>query len=765
MEKYRNKLDFNQQLFWIIGTIFILLFMLMSFDNFTKKSIEHTFKVNENRLREFSGLNAGTFKLEMEKASGYMKICAEAFSRLDSFFDDDASAFLKEVESYGGFYKVWIAGADGKGYDEEGGSIDISYREYFQRAKAGESGISDVLHSAYNQQDVFCVYTPIVKEGQIAGVLIGAFAVDRLTLDTANTQFSGKGYAYVFDREGKMIIHSDGTSKMIQEKNIWDFFAQADYRNECCHEEFRNSVESGKSGIVYYQLENHEQMGYYEPVGINDWYMFSVVREDEIMSYSDLINQYAFDLVAEITLCFFVMTISVILYVNHAHKNVWKSNYLLKITNQRFRIAVDQLVTDIVQYDLRDRKLIRIGKNIAENMEEELIHDLKSDLIKGREIEQESLSALFHLLEEVVRGSMRETCIIKAITGDGLIEWYKVVFTNTMFKKQPSDRAIGTIEDMTKEKETEIQFAHEEQQRKAMLGEIFSIFVANLTKGKFVSAHGSQTERFYVDTELCDEQEIQRLVGEKISSADKAMVEQELSLERLKSKYLAGLSKTELEFRNDEEGNAQRWLKATVNFVVDPESKDVMAYFYLADITQTKLSQLALIKDAERDGLTGLYNRHTARKLIREFLAATDLKSGQIHAFILLDLDRFKHINDTYGHLSGDFLLEKFGKGLEQVFRQTDILGRFGGDEFVIFVKYASSVKNVEKLLKKVNLLLNDIRLPQDEHYQVTSSSGVCIVPHDGTELRDLYQKSDIALYAAKKAGRNCYKFYSRFLQ
>lgn len=760
MKKYHMKLILTNYLFWIMATVLILLFMLMSFDTFTKKSVEHTFKVNESRLREFSGLNAGTFKLEMEKISGYIELSAQAFSYLEDPFSKEAFPLLDEIKSYGNFTNVWMVDGEGIGYSSQESQVDLSHREYFQLGMEGKSGMTDAFRSSYSQQNVFCLYAPIIKNAQVTGVLVGVLNLDGLNIDTAYPQFSGKGHAYVFDPKGKMIIGSTNEKKLVDEETVWDFLKQVEYQKGSSYEAFKADICAGKSGIVYYQSGSDERVGYYEPIGMNGWYMFSVVREDEILSYSDSINHFAVILVAEIALCFFAMTISVVLAVNHAQRKVLKSNYMLQITNQRFRIAAEQLATDIVEYDLRDRKLVRIGKNVPKDLEEEAIQHLEEDLIKGRTIEQESLSAFLQTLDLIVRGSLWETCLLKVMRADGLYEWYEVAFTNILFNGQPSDRAIGTIEDVTQQKEIENQFVHEEQQRKVMIDEASSIFVANLTKGNIVYAYGSKAKKFYVNDKLSYEQEFHRLIRENVCEEDQSLVAQEFSLEELKNKYLAGHSKTELEFRNEEKGTRQLWLKATVNFVVDPKSKDLKAYFYLMDITKAKLSQLALIKDAERDWLTGLYNRHTAQRLIREFLSSTDLNNGQIHAFVLIDFDNFKYINDAYGHMAGDFLLKRFGRELGQLFRKTDILGRLGGDEFIIFVKNASSLKDIEQLLKKINDLLHGIRLPQDEHHKISSSLGVCIVPDHGTELNELYRKSDAALYVAKRKGRNRYQFY-----
>ena len=124
------------------------------------------------------------------------------------------------------------------------------------------------------------------------------------------------------------------------------------------------------------------------------------------------------------------------------------------------------------------------------------------------------------------------------------------------------------------------------------------------------------------------------------------------------------------------------------NFIEDYEISFMIVFIVLVTLLilyivyENHTRNKELLKYAQTDALTGLYNKETTEQLTDELLSEDENKS---HAFLILDVDCFKQINDIYGHAVGDIVLQKFGKLLKGTFREGDILGRIGGDEFGIF--------------------------------------------------------------------------------
>lgn len=168
-------------------------------------------------------------------------------------------------------------------------------------------------------------------------------------------------------------------------------------------------------------------------------------------------------------------------------------------------------------------------------------------------------------------------------------------------------------------------------------------------------------------------------------------------------------------------------------------------------------------KVPQYDELTGLYSRGTMELHITHCLnrlQKTELRGQVRDAFLILDLDGFKQINDTYGHPSGDQLLAGIAKLLLHNTRNSDLVGRMGGDEFIL---YMARVQSREHILKKADQL---IRLIQEsttanpDWGTVTASIGIALVPAHGATFDDLYSKADTALYEAKENGKNQYAIY-----
>lgn len=165
----------------------------------------------------------------------------------------------------------------------------------------------------------------------------------------------------------------------------------------------------------------------------------------------------------------------------------------------------------------------------------------------------------------------------------------------------------------------------------------------------------------------------------------------------------------------------------------------------------------AATKKAETDPLTGLYNRDAFERRVSAFLQHAEAEE-KTQAFLMVDIDNFKMINDTYGHLVGDLVIKECARILKKIFRSADEVVRMGGDEFSIFCKSIGSLSIVEN---KAQELCAAMRTMQVEGLDcttcVTISIGISLSPQDGTSYQELYQKADIALYQAKLNGRNRY--------
>jgi diguanylate cyclase (GGDEF)-like protein len=178
------------------------------------------------------------------------------------------------------------------------------------------------------------------------------------------------------------------------------------------------------------------------------------------------------------------------------------------------------------------------------------------------------------------------------------------------------------------------------------------------------------------------------------------------------------------------------------------------------DITSQKRTELQIIHMARHDSLTGLANRAVLVEKINEALVR-QRRCGEVFTILMLDLDRFKDVNDTLGHHVDDKLLKEAARRLRSSLRETDTLARLGGDEFAI-VQVGESNQREAAIALAVRVIdnMNEPFEIEGHKLSIGTSIGIALAPEDGTDCDELMKKADMALYRAKAEGRNGYAFF-----
>ena len=217
--------------------------------------------------------------------------------------------------------------------------------------------------------------------------------------------------------------------------------------------------------------------------------------------------------------------------------------------------------------------------------------------------------------------------------------------------------------------------------------------------------------------------------------------------------YYHGNRSLQTEHRRLRPDGTTYWCLGLIQIVPDPYTDTIKAFILIKDIDEEKKEALTLQEMSEQDSLTGLLNRGTSVRAIRHILK----NSQDHHILIMLDIDRFKQINDRYGHQFGDKALRTAAARLKSALRRDDIFGRLGGDEFIILLKDVSYSMDLYARLENLCSLIGSALEPEAH---ISGSIGTAAFPEDGTTFEALYEKADIALYHAKLHGRNQYAVY-----
>lgn len=191
------------------------------------------------------------------------------------------------------------------------------------------------------------------------------------------------------------------------------------------------------------------------------------------------------------------------------------------------------------------------------------------------------------------------------------------------------------------------------------------------------------------------------------------------------------------------------WFKLRDERIYDKTGKLVQVWGTMINITRERELEIK----ATYDLMTQVLNKVSFETEVEKFLSSA--KEESQHALIFIDLDDFKGVNDTLGHRFGDFLLTSVGKRLKRVIRDTDIVGRIGGDEFAVLLK---NIANETTAVERAELLLEALRREfsfEGSSKVVKASLGVSLFPSHGTQYKELIQKSDMALYVSKRKGKD----------
>ncbi len=197
-----------------------------------------------------------------------------------------------------------------------------------------------------------------------------------------------------------------------------------------------------------------------------------------------------------------------------------------------------------------------------------------------------------------------------------------------------------------------------------------------------------------------------------------------------------------------------RYYRSISKTFFNKEQQPIFCIGRTFDVHDEKMLELL----SQTDMLTNFFNKITTENLIKQTI---NTKPDAQHAMFIFDIDNFKSINDTFGHQIGDKVLIEIASNLQYNFRDHDIIGRIGGDEFVVFLK---NIDNLEIITSKAEAIISAIKktnLGSDIQHNISGSIGISLYPNDGSSYEELYKTADKALYQSKSRGKDCFTFFS----
>lgn len=733
----------------------------VSFFHFSRQIIEHGEQSMLVQLNSVTSQSASIIRYKSDDLIRQMNQLAAIFGEIGDIHSDDTLGILAEVAKNSIFGKVRLSTLDGESYSSSGSKINIKERDYFRDAINGNSGVSKALTSIYDDSAIVTVYSPVYQRGELIGTIHGTCDEGGLSGAIRLDTFGGKGFVRVFEKDGT-IIFSGGNppTGFVAGDLVWSSLSSGRFESGYNAESLKSDVQVNKSGNYFYVENNERYIGSYAPIGVNDWYILQTVPSKMLEASNKQVLFYALMLILRTLVLFIFLLATVTFLLKRTQRTLLLANREMQISNELFKIASSHTIKTVFELDVKTEKIVFIGElppplGLSREIENGPTHILSSGVI-----DPQSVDAFIDLFEKIKNGERAAQAVIKTWKAD-VFTWDKLMLTNVFDDDNRPIRAIGTLEDVTDRIAAEMRYAQEEQYRKAVESETCRVYEINVTKNELRKPGTGEAKQYSL--------EMLRMCESLVYSEDRESFLEVAQRGRLLRSFEMGMPELVCEYRTYAGNGVLSWSSSTTHLLRNPDSSDIMGYTYVRDINAQKQLELTLRRQAEYDQLTGLYNRSTTEKKISKILALAT--NENIHAFFYIDIDCFKAVNDSYGHIAGDTLLESVSKKLADLTRSDDILGRMGGDEFVLFVKDVQSESRAREIATRIcdtmrstvfydsTDSITESEL-QKQRVAITASIGVVMFPQYGKTFEALYRTSDIALYHAKYLGKNQFAFY-----
>lgn len=426
----------------------------------------------------------------------------------------------------------------------------------------------------------------------------------------------------------------------------------------------------------------------------------------------------------------------------------------IDLTMENFGSMIDNIIAGICffEYERDTKKLIpffmnegffrMLGYSRVEGMK--YLKDIRRSVIP------EDLPILEQGIEDVLKDDGSVEIEFRTVTGSGSLRWLQV--RGNLYAREGKKYILVTvIQDITEKKSIEEELRMQAER----------LHILSEAEGEKIIDYNAKTDVMVIRSSHDYGQKGEAILGNYLQQfKDEEIFEED---KECYQDVFRGLLKSPkhdtIEFRTNRFDSDYTWYQANLTSLLGSEGYVTKIVGRLINIHDKKLKEIDLLLRAEKDALTSLYNKGATVQLIENAIEEEKI-NNTINALMVIDLDNFKEVNDTLGHAQGDKVLVDTANAISEIFKGSDVVGRIGGDEFVVFMRNLNAISNADILASKIENKV-DFHLPTEEkEIHVTCSIGIAIFPYHGMNYEELFNKADKAVYTAKANGKNGYRIY-----
>ena len=661
----------------------------------------------------------------------------------------EAIRFIREQNRFTGFGALYLINRDGNMYF--GNPLNKGEQEYFKGIMSKNQIHSNIRISGSGKGGYLTINSVIINDSKAIGVLSARFYQDRLNELVTFDIFGQGGYCYLLSKDGAIIARSDNPKVNMDAVALPDLFSSSsggeDGSKYCAT--IAGAMQKGLSGEIIYPTKGGNKVVSYIPVGTADLYLLTSVPENVVFAAAsgDFFKGILFVMVS------FAIFGSFMLFF---FRTIRKNSEIIKSTNRELSLIYESMPGGIVRYVREDQKW-RI-KSANEGFYR-LIGCSKE------EFERNYGGNIFKILSEPMPREAREEfwskidneepfeTELKLNSGSGDPKW--VCMNIDYIRNEDETREVVAIfSDITGIKAADRELYVNKEQFDIVKRLTNVIFFEWDTETGTIS-HSSNFLDFF-DPLDSYENFPYSLKGYGAFSQEDAE-----GLITLFEEFREGLTESDAEVKAVNRHGDSRWYKVSMSAIFDGSGRPLKVVGILSDIDEQKRKLQTAEESAMKDPLTQLYNKVSTKALIEEYISANQNQG----AFMMLDIDNFKRVNDTLGHLYGDAVLSELAHTLKSLFRDADIIGRVGGDEFVVFM---TNINELAVIRTKAERILSAFKRPfrtENAEQGISCSIGVSIYPGHGSTYDELMQKADSSLYFSKSSGKDQCTLYADDVQ
>ncbi len=702
----------------LLAAIFLFYF------NRTKLNIQEQ---AEAQLTEVTRQYANAIRTDMRGNIQTVEALAHVFGELGQNRPDTVIPLITNIASSLGLKRMGLITLGGMAHTTDGLIFDARDRDYFKRALEGNSTISILLVDKTDNNPINVYVSPIIHEGKTIGTLFATVQTDAFITSIEDRLFNGNGQVLVTNNQGHILFRGRGPIQLSHYSNITELIP-SDPPIPPGHDipgVFGSGGLFSYDGTPYYMAHSKLQ------ILSTDWHIFSIVPEDTLTANVGTIRREVLYL-----MLFFVALSMVFLWLvlrmqGRQAKRLEKAKHFLETVIENIPGGFFRYRNDEKQeFDYISEGFLRLLGHTRDSFEKAYGNRF-SNLIHPEDRER-----VLESIKNQILYSEHDTVEFRVTRMDGQILW---LFDKAQLVRDENGRSwfYVIVMDITSLRKTQQELKISEERYR---------IITELSE-RIIFEHDLVTRRSYFSPRFREKFGYDPAV-DSVSGSLSAhcihAVDRPL-YRRFVTQVLSGHS-APVELRFLKQPSGFLWCRIQAVAIFDESGQPVRLVGEITDIDAEKRDTERLRMKAQLDPLTGLYNASSAKKHIESCLEQPPEEG--MHALIIVDVNDFKQINDSCGHLAGDHALVETARRLRSTLNEEDIAGRIGGDEFIALLR---DVPSREDLEKRFDALRNDLSFPLPGGLFMSASIGMAVFPDDATDYTELFRLADASMYADKR--------------